>query len=450
VVNPQESALGFHHYPDQGAGGGAHSDHSEVRQPSKERRVTLSPAIAKEIEVFGNRVTVYSAPGGTLIDPTLDRRFEGAVGDNAYNFFVDFGDLFESLGMVGQVPEDQVWRQPEELPAGLEVYDLLASWDPEGDDEVVAALNGIEGLDEKFGLFGWLDARLCAEYQQHDQIIARQEKQWLERHRPNKPLPVSDYTAVGVVRAGVLANQVLGFGPELQVLVNAKRHNKRVNHKELGIGLNLTEAQINRLTNTDNLLIRERAIASGSSVLALLSVLRSKGELPPNLHVGATVGDQRGVEQILKFIRSKDGDLERTVTMFLGSLATEMSSGDHPYYILRPQRPGNDRQSFAVSDGGDYADLWLPPNLRKQWQAYYQQPHIEGLLELMPELRPSDGGLALSFAGEVIAPGDVVDAQTVLSLRDYYFHVNSGSKNEFERRFAVGQVLAGVEYQLTF
>lgn len=204
--------------------------------------VGLDQAGKEVIDIFGHEVTIYSAPEGMLIDPR-ESGFGEAEGSNSYEFFVDFGDLFEDFDMSGtNIAIDQRWNH-KTLPDGVTVAEFFPD-----SEETTTALNAISKLDAEHGLLGWLDPVLNKDYLDADVTVAQAQ---------GRVIGGEKIVNVGIARAGLLGLLATDVDYEDQVIVSEKRHNLLKDTNQIGVGVSLNGEDLDEITKSDGLFVRE-------------------------------------------------------------------------------------------------------------------------------------------------------------------------------------------------
>lgn len=391
-------------------------------EPDPEVEVTV-------MSVLGHEVKVYVAPAGTVIDPRGPGGYTEAQGPNTYTHFIEMGDLLNAFPMSGEKIEPaHQWKRGQIPDEFRDHIGMVASYDHGPDalsdqDRTLAeiALNGIESFDEIYGLNGYLDPVLCNLYRDNERVVG---KYW------QKSLDVTEMAGFGLVRAGEVALDAIDVPKDHQILSAAKRHNYLKDRNRIGIGMSIGAAEIKQLQQLDQMVIAERAIASGSSIIAALLVLRANQALPNNIVITGTGVSQRSAELLSRFFteQAEQGAVE-TFKLHIGRLVYHLSGGEHPYYLV------SKRGNFSVLDGGDWGDIFNSPEHRAVWPATLTQEHYDIFKAECPEIV------------EGLVVGQTLTFEVILEMRNRAVDHKAGRPNL--ARWYVGEVLTGVEYTNT-
>ena len=300
---------------------------------------TQSPEILKK-NILGHPISLEFAPPGSKIPITerIDNKDE-YVGSSEFEALVNFGQLFVERGMWdSRVVGSEMWTVSSPPPEGITILEF-------SDSEVKDALAELSMIARRDFYKNKSD---CLRYYHLTNNIYDR----IARHRPVRSYGHSTYF-LGLIRAGVIAGEMLGFSVEEQVLMHTKRLHLKGEHKgDIAIGITphfnshrLKEAHGEVLT------VGDPAGATLGSIFGNLLYMEHLGIRPKKVNILNTVVSHRGAEFALAAIKSLGIDVEIT--------AGGYSPGMNERYYLETV------QGYpSVGDAGDALDGFLPLSLR--------------------------------------------------------------------------------------
>ena len=294
------------------------------------------PVEIHEVSLNGYPVSIEIAQEGAKI-PILGRLEdpETYVGPREFNVVVNFGNLFVRKGLWNSsVPKEKRWT-PISTPEGITILGFF-------DDAVKEAVNGIAWVAQK-DFYGNEDD--CAWYHDLNKSIFRK----IANHTH---IRVNRTEFLGLIRAGVVAGEMLGISIEEQVLVQTKRlHLKGEAEGDIAIGI--TPEDVQRLREIDGrpLLIADPAGATYSSIVGNLIYMNHLGIRPEEVIIWNSVASHKGSLFALEAMRA------------LG-LSGEIVAGGYSPTLNGRYYLETENGSPSVRDAGDGLDRFLPERLR--------------------------------------------------------------------------------------
>ncbi len=383
--------------------------HEEGRMPTQEKlkELPIDEAESHEFSLNGRSITLHIAPLGYVID--TNSHYTPNRSNGKFRAVLELGTVLKDRGMSGSVVSLEKRWSPDNHPENV----VIAEFDSDYGRQVAAAADKIEEIVNTNGPVGFLDPAPVLDYFAQDTIIASHQL-------PQNGL--NGYAPVAVVRAGVTALEAAGVRVGDQILVSEKRLNKKDDPDVLAIGMDFAEEDLARIAGRP-VYIRERAIASGTTLIALYSVLAACKALPKTSVLAATVGAQAGLELDNLFAGSMKEMYGLETTFNVGRVSSRLTGPPHPFYVA------SENGRFSVGDGGDWGDMLLPARLRRLFPEFITPSHVEELKRLH-----------LSFEREVLV-GQPINHELILYLRNKAVGLG-------HRRFAVGKILSGVREEV--
>lgn len=293
------------------------------------------PPQIERLSLNGSPVLIETIPGGRVPIAERIEDPENFVGPKSFDVVVNFGDLFVRKGLWNsRVPVTERWN---------------ALWTPEGvsimgfyDPAVKEALNEIAWIAER-DFYGSEDD--CARYYYLNKFIFRQMAQTLGLRKNRTEF-------LGLIRAGVVAGEMLGFDVHEQILVQTKRlHLKGEKEGDIAIGISPQNPEALREIDGRHLLIADPAGATYGSVVGNLIYLNHLGIKPSEVSIWNTVASHKGSLFALEAMES----LGIKGEIFAGGYSPALTSR----YYLETEN-GNP----SVRDAGDGLQRFLPEAVR--------------------------------------------------------------------------------------
>ena len=295
-----------------------------------------APVEIHDISFNGYPVSIEIAQEGAKI-PILGRLEdpETYVGPKEFDVVVNFGNLFVKKGLWNfRVPKEERWT-PISTPDGITILGFFG-------DEVKDAVNEIAWIAQR-EFYGNDDD--CIRYYDLNKFIFGKmaNRAHLRRTR-------TDF--LGLIRAGVVAGEMLGISVDEQVLVQTKRlHLKGEAEGDIAIGI--TPEDVQRLREIDGrpLLIADPAGATYSSIVGNLIYMNHLGIRPEQVIIWNTVASHKGSLFALEAMR------------VLG-LSGEIVAGGYSPALNSRYYLETENGNPSVRDAGDGLDRFLPERLR--------------------------------------------------------------------------------------
>src|SRR3990172_3617126 len=238
--------------------------------------------------ILGHPVTLEYALDGSgipvanyLEDPSHYK------GPESFPAIVDFGTIFEDLGFRDFTvsPEDR-WSKVNSPPEGIRILEF--------EDSNVYAL--IKNISDIAGSEFYADPLACHQYYSYTSQVLRTISS-LGINRDNTAF-------LGLIRAGVVAGEILGYPTEEQTLIQTKRLG---NNGRIAIGIDVLQ---NTGLDRPNWLIADPAGATYGSVVANMIYLLQAGLQPQKVQIWNTVASHKGSEFALTVLRDLGLDVE--------------------------------------------------------------------------------------------------------------------------------------------
>jgi hypothetical protein len=340
-----------------------------IKMAIAENCVRPEQADKKTFNLSGHEVEVQIAPIGMRIDVSEDYDIRSLRGPAQFDVVVRMGKMMIDRGMSGGVvPEGQRFKSTSDLPENVKVQEFNSEFGP----EIAKAAEAIRELANGYDGFGWLIPSQIKKYFEQDSIIAKHQL----------PPDTKKYKKVAIMRAGMTALQAAGIAPEDQLPIDEKRLNDKKDPNILAFGIRVSKETLEELQG-ENVFIRERAIATFGSLIALNYTLLAKGIKPKEIYWSGTVANQMGMELGLEH-RDQMKQYGIDIVIDAGRVDPIFSGPPHPFYIIHIDENG--KLSYSVGDGGDWGDLKLPKEHRCCWPGEITQEHIDRLALINPEL----------------------------------------------------------------
>lgn len=247
-----------------------------------------------------------------------------------FDALVDFADLFVKLGMRGKhVSQEKQWSFKNPPPEGIKVLEF----------ENKAVAQDVEAISRIAQVANFYkNARLTGKY------YLLTKRVFSEISRGSKACKESPF--LGLIRAGVVAGEMLGISWDKQILVQTKR--LPLPKGKIAVGLSyLTPIS----KNFTNLLIADPAGATYSSIVANLLYLKLRGCLPGKVEIWNVSGSHKGC----LFARDVMRQLGIDGRIIVGGYSPGMNE---KYYL---ERYGGQP---SVGDAGDALNRFLPKRLK--------------------------------------------------------------------------------------
>ncbi len=290
-----------------------------------------------ELTLCDHPISVELASNGQEI-PILDRLNDPDhyLGPSAFGAVVNFGKIFVREGMVGHVSPDQQWSLSNPPSDGVTMMEFL-------DLEVADAVREISQIARTNGSCS--DTTLCERYHHLNQKVF----QAIARHNGSG----ESHETVALIRAGVVAGQMLEVPVDEQILIHTKRLYLKEQEGKGNIAIGITWVNPEEMSKLNGKIVHipDPAGATFSSVVANLIYLKQMGVCPKRVEIWNTVASHRGAEFALNAMR--DLGIEGQV------VAGGYSPGMNDKYYLEESDGGP-----SVGDAGDMLDRFLPENLR--------------------------------------------------------------------------------------
>jgi len=294
------------------------------------------PVEIHDIPLNGHPVSIEIAREGTKI-PILDRLEdpETYVGPKEFEVVVNFGNLFVKKGLWNSyVPKEERWT-PISVPKDVAILGFY-------DDEVRAAVDEIAWIAQR-DFYG--SEEDCDRYYNLNKFIFGKmvSREGLRRNR---------LEFLGLIRAGVVAGEMLGISMGEQILVQTKRlHLKGEAEGDIAIGITPEDPQRLREIDGRHLLIADPAGATYSSIVGNLMYLYHLRIKPKKVSIWNTVASHKGSLFALEAMKA----LGLNGEIFAGGYSPALTNR----YYLETERGGP-----SVRDAGDGLDRFLPERLR--------------------------------------------------------------------------------------
>ncbi len=291
----------------------------------------------EEVLLGEHKVIIETSQNGEKLDVS-DRVEESYHGPRDFDVVVNFGGTFVAKGMKStRVSEEDQWGLNNPPPEGISILEFV---DPTI-KEAVACISDIATTD----FYG--DPKACSEYYRHNQHIFRSIAE-RSGFRPQ------DARVLGLVRAGLVAGEMVGVSYTDQVLIQTKRLPlKGETPGDIGIGISYFEPRQMKQLDGADVIIPDPAGATFASVVANLTYLRHKGIVPRRVDIWNVVTSHKGSLFALEAMR----ELEIFGGITAGGYAPEMN--DHYYLVSKNGQP-------SVRDAGDALNGCLPDHLKSR------------------------------------------------------------------------------------
>jgi uracil phosphoribosyltransferase len=295
-----------------------------------------APVEIHKVSLNGYPVVIETAQEGAKI-PILQRldHPESYVGPREFEVVVNFKDLFVKKGLwKSRVPKAERWT-PLTTPEGITILGFF-------DDDVQGAVDEIAWLAQRDFYDNEDD---CSRYFTLNQDIF--EKIAIRTHLRRNRIEF-----LGLIRAGVVAGEMLGIRQDEQILVQTKRlHLKGEAEGDIAIGITPEEPQ--RLAEIEgrHLLIADPAGATYSSVVGNLIYLNHLGIRPGKVSIWNTVASHKGSLFAMEAMKALGIDGE----IFAGGYSPALTDR---YYLE------TEKGTPSVRDAGDALDRFLPERLK--------------------------------------------------------------------------------------
>jgi len=281
--------------------------------------------VSIEIAQEGAKIAIFDR----LEDP------ETYVGPKEFDVVVNFRDLFVKRGLWNScVPREERWTSLT-TPEGISILGFF-------DNELADAIEEISWISQRDF---YTDEKDCIRYYNLNKFVfgKMQNRAHLRKNR-------IDF--LGLIRAGVVAGEMLGISLDEQVLIQTKRlHLKGEAEGDIAIGITPEDPQKLREIDGKHLLIADPAGATYSSVVGNLIYLTHLGIKPEKVSIWNTVASHKGSLFALGALK----DLGLTGEIFAGGYSPALTSR---YYLE------TEKGKPSVRDAGDALDRFLPERLR--------------------------------------------------------------------------------------
>lgn len=295
-----------------------------------------APVEIHEVALSGYPVVIEIAQAGAKI-PIMGRieNPESYVGPKEFEVVVNFGNLFVKKGLWNScVPKEERWT-PISTPEGIRILGFF-------DDKVRDAVDEIAWIAQR-DFYG--DERDCDRYYNRIKFIY---EEMLNREQPRR----SRIEFLGLIRAGLVAGEMLGIRDYEQVLVQTKRlHLQGEREGDIAIGITPEDPQALKEIAGRHLLIADPAGATYSSIVGNLIYLSHLGIKPEKVSVWNAVASHKG--SLFAIEAMKTLGLEGEI--FAGGYSPALTDR---YYLE------TEKGTPSVRDAGDALDRFLPERLR--------------------------------------------------------------------------------------
>ena len=295
-----------------------------------------APVEIHDIALDGYPVSIEIAQEGAKI--AIRDRLEDPetyVGPSEFDVVVNFRDLFVKRGLWNsRVPKEERWTSLT-TPEGISILGFF-------DSELADAIEEISWISQRDF---YADENDCIRYYNLNKFVFGKmaNRAHLRKNR-------IDF--LGLIRAGVVAGEMLGINMEEQALVQTKRlHLKGEAEGDIAIGITPEDPQRLREIDGRHLLIADPAGATYSSVVGNLIYLTHLGIKPERVSIWNTVASHKGS----LFARGALKDLGLTGEIFAGGYSPALTNR---YYLE------TEKGKPSVRDAGDALDRFLPERLR--------------------------------------------------------------------------------------
>ncbi|OGM15894.1 hypothetical protein A2V56_05180 [Candidatus Woesebacteria bacterium RBG_19FT_COMBO_42_9] len=303
-----------------------------------EETITPSPYANPEIQVNGYPVSIEVAPPGAKI-PVLHRIKDAAhyVGPGEFDILVDFRDTFVRNGMWNSyVPKERQWNAFN-LPEGITVLGFI-------DPDIKEATNEMEWIAQRDFYENDKD---CERYYILNKTIFGKISRW---SRPRTKSGNLEF--IGLIRAGVVASEMLGISVEEQVLIQTKRL-PLIGQSQGDIAIGLTPHNLETLSRLKekHWVFADVAGATLASIIANVRYLIHIGIRPEKVSIWNAVLSHKGGLFGLQALRELGIDAQ----IVAGGYSPRLNKD---YYLE------TDYGSASVGDAGNALDRFLPEDLR--------------------------------------------------------------------------------------
>lgn len=291
-----------------------------------------APVEIHEVSLNGYPISIEIAQEGAKI-PIMERieNPESYVGPSEFDVVVNFGNLFVKKGLWNsRVPKQERWT-PISTPDGITILGFF-------DEKVRDAVDEIAWIAQRDF---YAEEKECSRYHDLNKFI-------FGKMANRAQLRKNRIEFLGLIRAGLVAGEMLGIGMHEQALVQTKRlHLKGEAEGDIAIGITPEDAQRLKEIDGRHLLIADPAGATYSSVVGNLIYLNHLGIRPEKVSVWNIVASHKGSLFALEAMKALgfDGDI------FAGGY----SPGLNKTYYLETEKG-----SPSVRDAGDALDRFLP------------------------------------------------------------------------------------------
>ncbi|MEK7188304.1 MAG: hypothetical protein AAB685_00445 [Patescibacteria group bacterium] len=261
-------------------------------------------------------------------------------GPASFQAVIDFGSLAKGWRMRGQHVDRQAqWSAANLPPKGITILEFQ-------DPRVKTATRWISEIAEE----DFCPVPLkCQKYYDYNRNVFHYIRDYYSgRNSGESP----QFRFLGLVRAGLVAGEMLGFPASSQVLAQTKRlHLRGEREGDIAVGISYLSAEDPRNLDGVRLLIADPAGATYSSVIANLVYLTEMGVRPKKVDIWNTVASHQGA--LFALDAMKDLNIEGEI------VAGGYSPGMNRNYYLetRDYKP-------SVRDAGDGLNQFLPQELR--------------------------------------------------------------------------------------
>lgn len=278
-----------------------------------------------------NMIKVDVAPEGQMIyvkDKLKDR--EHYKGPDEFEAVVFFDDGIKE--MRGKMPDEEQWTSENLPPERVSILEFI-------DPKVESAIDEISELATNGDVNDPDDRDRYYEL----------NKQIYETIVDYSNLDGDEVVFMGLIRAGLVAGEMAGFGVESQVLVQTKR--LYLKDERIGIGITYEdESQIQNI-NGKTLIIGDPAGATMASMIANVAYLLEQGVKPEKVVIWNVVSSHAGI----LFAKSTLEEMGVEVEFIAGGYSPELND---KYYLVT-----KDGDS-SVADAGDWLNEFLPEKYR--------------------------------------------------------------------------------------
>lgn len=293
-------------------------------------RLTHPPTSEAIVSVLKNPITIRYAVDGNglavlpyLSDPSHYK------GPETFPTIVDLGCIYDNLGFRNSmVPANERWSSENLPPRGIRILEFE-------NPSVKSAVGAIAAIAQE-DFYG--NQTACYEYYvQTSQVLLAISK--------GQKFSKDDTAFLGLIRAGVVAGQIIGFPEDEQTLVQTKRLGGEDGRIAIGIGIK-EEVGLYR----PHWLIADPAGATYGSVVANVLHLLHHGYRPERVSIWNTVASHKGAEFALAALTEQGINTE----IIAGGYSPGMNEN---YYLL------TSGGTPSVRDAGDALNGFLPKDL---------------------------------------------------------------------------------------